>query len=53
MDDVGARATAEPAGGFVHADEDAGVAVAVGVLHPDRLALLEGGPGVDFGFAFE
>src|SRR4051812_23848543 len=41
MGDVGARAAAEPAGGFVVADEDARVPVAVGVLDPDLVALLE------------
>ncbi len=41
MRHVGAGAAAEPAGGFVVADEDAGVVVAVGILHPDLVALLE------------
>src|ERR1700761_2237399 len=49
-DDIGARPAAEPAGGFVHADEDAGVAVAVGVLDPDLVTLLEARLGVDFAF---
>src|SRR5689334_25154194 len=39
--DVGAGAAAEPAGGFVVADEDARVAVAVAVLDPDLVALAE------------
>src|SRR3954453_10956979 len=39
--DVGAGAATEPAGGFVVADEDARVVLAVGVLHPDLVALLE------------
>jgi len=37
--DVGAGAAAEPAGGFVVADEDAGVVLAVPVLDPDLVAL--------------
>ena len=41
VDDVGAGAAAEPAGGFVVADEDTGVVLAVAVLDPDRVALLE------------
>ncbi len=41
VDDVGAGAAAEPAGGFVVADEDAGVVLAVAVLDPDLVALLE------------
>ena len=41
VDDVGAGAAAEPAGGFVVADEDARVVLAVGVLDPDLVALLE------------
>src|SRR5829696_8878164 len=39
--DVGAGAAAEPAGGFVVADEDARVALAVAVLDPDFVPLLE------------
>src|SRR3954453_11105595 len=39
--DVGAGAAAEPAGGFVVADEDARVPVAVAVLDPDLVPLLE------------
>ena len=39
--DVGAGAAAEPAGGFVVADEDPGVVLAVPVLDPDLVALLE------------
>src|SRR5665811_2266434 len=39
--DVGARAAAEPAGGFVVADEDSRVMAAVAVLDPDLVALLE------------
>ena len=41
VDDVGAGAAAEPAGGLVVADEDAGVVLAVAVLDPDLVALLE------------
>jgi hypothetical protein len=50
--DVGALAAAEPAGRFVHADEDAGVLFAVGVLDPDLVALLEARVGIHFGFGF-
>src|SRR5215213_7786989 len=39
--DVGAGAAAEPAGGFVVADEDAGMALAVAVLDPDLVPLAE------------
>ena len=41
MGDIGARAAAEPAGALVVADEGPGVAPAVAVLDPDRVALLE------------
>src|SRR5689334_7272893 len=43
MDDVGARAAAEPAGALVDADEDPGMVIPVAVLHPDLLAFLEFG----------
>jgi hypothetical protein len=39
--DVGAGAAAEPAGSFVVADEDPRVELAVPVLDPDEVALLE------------
>ena len=41
VDDVGAGTAAEPTGGFVVADEDAGMVLAAAVLDPDRVALLE------------
>src|SRR5262245_54530917 len=41
VDDVGAGTAAEPAGIFVVADEDPGMVLAIAVLDPDRVALLE------------
>ena len=41
VNDIGAGPAAEPAGGFVVADEDPGMVLPIPVLDPDRVALLE------------